>query len=158
MDIQVQQRWLALLRLPTQWQDSLSSYPLLPLLLLCDYQRRDTRLQQKQKALAEVVGVLCYLGWILTPCLGSLSTCQQWCWWSHLHAASSMQSRLCGENSISHTESLKAQPEPVLAVQGLPSLQQWKVPFRLVSTTAFQPLEDMLSTGLVNWPPPLFTR
>ena len=40
----------------------------------------------------------------------------------------------------------------------LPSLQHRNVPFKLVSMTAFQPLEDMLETGDMNWPPPLFTR
>lgn len=40
----------------------------------------------------------------------------------------------------------------------LPSLQHRNVPFKLVSMTAFQPLEDMLETGHINWPPPLFTR
>lgn len=40
----------------------------------------------------------------------------------------------------------------------LPSLQQRNVPLRLVSITAFQPLAVILATGLVNCPPPLFTK
>lgn len=36
---------------------------------------------------------------LLTPCLGSLSTCQRWCWRSHLRAVSSTQCRLCWWNS-----------------------------------------------------------
>lgn len=59
----------------------------------------------------------------------------------------------------SHSKSLNTlNTEPELTVCSLPSLQQWKVPVRLVSITAFQPLEDISSAGLLNWPPPLFTR
>ena len=57
------------------------------------------------------------------------------------------------------TESFqKHKVNQVFAVCFSPSLQQWKVPVRLVSITAFQPLDVMCSAGLVNWPPPLFTR
>lgn len=96
---------------------------------------------------------------ILTTCLESLSTCQQWCSLSHRHALSSMQCTLCLDRTTNnHMEHLNKCSELVLPVWGLPAWQQWNVPVRLVSITAFHPLEDMFSAGLLNWPPPLFTR
>lgn len=62
--------------------------------------------------------------------------------------------------TISHlAEHFTKYPESKLLVCNyIPAWQQWNVPVRLVSITAFQPFEDMFSAGLENWPPPLFTR
>lgn len=106
------------------------------------------------------IHVWCWLMVILTPSLGSLSTCQQWCSRSHPRAVSSTKSRLRVDKPANNHTAFCAftNTEPVLPVCILPAWQQWKVPVRLVSITAFQPLEVMCSAGLLNWPPPLFTR
>ena len=156
--IQVQQRWLWLLRMPTRWPDSWLSCPPLLSLLPCGCQGEETHALQEKKMCNFVELRVNLREAALTTCRGSLSTCQRWCWRSHLRAASSMQRKLSEESGNSHTERLCTHTDPVPSVFCLPSLQQWKVPVRLVSITAFQPLEETCSAGLLNWPPPLFTR
>lgn len=85
----------------------------------------------------------------------SLSTYQRWCSQSHLHAVSSMRNRLWVFNNI---ESVSQNIPLVFIVCIIPAWQHWKVPVRFVSITAFQPLEEMCSAGLLNCPPPLFTK
>lgn len=113
------QHWLWLLRLPTQWPDSLLSYPPLPWLLRCGCRAEQTAWGH--------IWFSVNWGWgggavLLTPCLESLSTCQRWCWQPHLRVASSMQCRLCRDHdnvthqTFTHTILLKSwQPLTLLA-------------------------------------------
>lgn len=93
--------------MPTRRPSSWLGYPQLTSLLPCACQREATAGRNRKRAetfhiVSQFVG-----GTRLTPCLGSLSTCQRWCWRSLLHAASSRLCRLRERTWGGHVENLR---------------------------------------------------